>query len=183
MTEAEIIKAEKELGVQLRKKPKQQANPAIAYLKKISAIADSVTIATIYYSNKEILLPFTDTITKNPIDTAYVIQSAKLTNKEVRTLNSKLNSFGNELALPNHYDIEINYYLKDSIGSTITISSITRNISIANNMDCNQKEDFWENFNQTECLFRSKISADMEKYLTRLLKKKKLWTKRQPHFE
>ncbi len=157
--------------------------PAVYQLKKISEVADSVIIKTLFcrdretYGNEPIAISETGEFKQQEIrDTTYVIALSKLTNKEIKEFNDKLNNFGGVIALPNHCDIQLDYYVKDSIYSVVTISSIFRKINIIHKFDCEGRDTDWTS-PYLSCFFMNEISNDMKKYLTKLLRKKKLWSK------
>ena len=163
---------------------------------------DSITISTIHYQDKTTDLPLAkdfhpaikDTITSKwslpyyevhkTKDTIFIIEQKKLTSKEIMSLNKILKSHKSyiiDTPLMEHYDIQIDYYKKNSVMQSITISSYTKKIVI-NRKGCkiyidNDEQEIDSYF------FRGKISKKAKFYIVKLLKAKKLWRKEQNFFE
>lgn len=160
---------------------------AVSYLKSVSALADSITISTVHYDEKEMQIPVIETITGEIVELpqderTYILQTSELTKKEANNFNSDLNNSGSTIALPDHHDIELSYYVNDSVYSKVFVSSITRKISIVNTIECDDKGDLFQHLRTTSCLFVGEISTETEKYLTQLLRRKKLWNRSQIFF-
>ena len=146
--------------------------------KDILNIADSVIISTVHIDEKFYEKPLTF-IDGKIVDVAdegkgtYIEKSAKLTKKEVKKINSKFYSLKNFYASPPDYDIEIDYYFKGSIIAEVTISSYKRTVVIED-IKWRWRENANENGYEL-CCYYGKISKRIERYITKLLIKKKLW--------
>lgn len=153
--------------------------PALNYLKNVLMQVDSVSISTIHYDESEMTLPFD--VDNNHINTdIYILNSEVLTGREIKELTKNLKKLNSQIVLSAHYDIELNYYVEDSIISIVRMSSIMKSISIQNpQIKC---EDH-DSFSETECYFLGSTSKSLQKYITKLLKKKKLWNENESFYE
>lgn len=165
-------------------------NHNILYSKKV----DSVIVSTVHYQDKTTELPIKyikDTISglEYPIyesakDTIFILNKKKITNIEILSLNKILKSsksYVKNIPLTEVFDIQIDFYIKDRIIQTITISSYTKKIVI--------KKKYCKTYTNSDgqkidpCFFRGKISKKAKNYVEKLLKKNKLWKKEQTFFE
>ncbi len=171
----------------------QFKNHRILYTDKV----DSIVVSTVHYQDKTTILPEELMVyIKDPIsgleypvndeakDTIFMLKQKRLTIKETLTLNNILKSqksYTNGIPLLEVYDIQFDYYLKDSIIQSITISSYTKKIVIKRK-GCKTYTD--NDGNEIDpCFFRGKITKKVKFYIEKLLKKKKLWSKEQFFFE
>lgn len=136
---------------------------------------DSVIISTYYCFNKEL----SDVGDTTEIEAITIVDKKKLNNSEIMNLNTFLkskDSFLNTKVLLNHSDINISYYLRDSIVQELVISSVTSSINIIRKI----RQSVMKNEITDEshcCFFKDKISRSFEKHLTALLIKKHMWSK------
>ena len=123
---------------------------------------DSVTIAYGIDYNKENSLP-NDKIER---DTFILKSVARLSKSEIKKLHQWFLSekaFSDTTPLPSHGDIVISYHKNDTVVVRCTVSSLTGKITFAS----------------AERYFASGITPAFEKYLTALMRKKKLWRKKE----
>lgn len=151
---------------------------------------DSIVIFKILYKNKEFIAPIAtkmkpsvkDSITgeftlpyydetEDERDRIVILSRKKLTEVENTNLNKflkKQSSYNNkDVALSNHYDIEVNYYKQGIIIQNVKVSTITKKITIIKE-DC---EIFLGKENINSCVFYSNICKKFEKYIFRLSSK------------
>ena len=152
--------------------------------------ADKVTISTIYFKDKttEPQLLKKDSTTKlyYPIEVEIKESITKtgfanLSKEESKKLISLLNEPSLGHALPYQYDIQIDFYQKNKIVQTATISSETKNLVIKKN-GCKTYIDK-DGQEIDPCFFRGMVSNNLKKYIVSLLKNKKLWNKEQQFVE
>ena len=128
---------------------------------------DSVTIAYGFDDNKEINGSFPSD--KNELNTFIIKDVARLSKPEIKKLHQWFlseKSFTNGVVL-NHGDIVISYYKNDTVTIRCTISTITRKFAFVNG----------------EHYFNQSITPAFEKYLTTLMRKKKLLSKKEGFFK
>jgi hypothetical protein len=100
-------------------------------------------------------------------DDTFIFSGNKLlTKKEIKKLNQFFVS-SKSFSPPNMYRIDISYYRGDSVAINFTIDTVTRMSVLLNG----------------ERRFRGFIAKSFEKYLTSLLRNKKIWTKKQRFYE
>lgn len=120
--------------------------------------------------------------TSSPFDDASAIQgtfsfykSIKLSKYEYEKLYNHLtrkDSYQERYALLNHNNINIRLYKNGLVYHDIYISSITRNVTI-NSTSADSRQ----------LLFQKQITKRFEKYLTKLLRQNKLWTKNDNFYD
>lgn len=152
--------------------------------------ADKITISTISFVDKTTATPSyrMDSISKLPYpvdentkETITNTGTATLTHQEHPVLLKKLETIGMGHALPYQYDIQFDFYLRNKIVQTITISSYTKNLVIKTK-GCKTYVD--KDGQETDpCFFQGMVSDKLKKYVVSLLKSKKLWNKEQQFFE
>lgn len=142
--------------------------------------ADKIKLSTISFRDKTTEIPkyAQDSITKlyYPIeqDVAESITetgSKNLKKREIIKIISllKIPKLGH--ALPYQYDIQLDFYKKEEIIQTVTISSYTKNLVIKKN-GCKTYID--ENGQEIDpCFFQGMVSNELKKYIVGLLKKEK----------
>lgn len=115
-----------------------------------------------------------DKETSSEFDDVFTFQSTErkdiLSKKEIKKLNNYIfseKSYTNSVAGLSHSDIIFTYFKNNSVIMSINISSITRNISIIKGSD----------------IVLNGISPQFEKYITQLLRKKKIWPKKKSFSE
>lgn len=152
--------------------------------------ADKIKLSTISYRDQTTEMPkyAQDSITKlyYPIEQDVVESITKNGSKYlkkaeiIKTISLlKIPKLGH--ALPYQYDIQLDFYKKEEIIQTITISSYTKNLVIKKN-GCKTYID--ENDQEIDpCFFQGMVSNEFKKYIVGLLKKKKLWNKEQQFLE
>lgn len=141
----------------------QQFNSTkLVYTGKI----DSVVVSTFQQYNKETSSIF-DTIED------YSKRNLKkkiLTKSEITRLNEILknkNSYNKRVPLLNDGNINIEYYLNNQIIQIITFSSLTKKISIKNEICDDKKNQITSN----NCLFYSSASKKFEVFILKLIPK------------
>ncbi|MDG4655141.1 hypothetical protein, partial [Chryseobacterium arthrosphaerae] len=106
---------------------------------------------------------------------------ANLNKEESKKLISLLKEPSLGHALPYQYDIQIDFYKKNKIVQTATISSETKNLVIKK-AGCRTHID--ENGQEIDpCFFSGMVPENLKKYIVSLLKSKKLWNKEQQFME
>ncbi len=150
---------------------------------------DSVTISSVNYRSKEFTVPLAtemkpvikDSITgkwelpypdsKEVKDTIIVKSIKKLTKSEISNINNWLknrNTYPKKnVALLNHYDVEINFYRKGKIFQYVRISSLTKKIVIKKENCKTAKDKKGNSFDK--CFFYGYISKKIEKKLYNLI--------------
>jgi len=117
----------------------------------------------------ELTLPYY----KEEKDTVYELSRKRLTSDQVTTLNgflkNKKNYNNKDVALLNHYDVEINYYQKGIVFQHIRISSVTNKISIVRE-GCKSILKI-KNEQVNPCLFYSSIGGHFKNYILKLTSK------------
>jgi hypothetical protein len=117
-----------------------------------------------------------------------LLNKKKLSNQEISKLNIELKdkrSYAHQRASMFHYDIVINYYLKESIIQLVTISSVSGNITIEKT-GCKSIMRHTDSSYQDKdpirttypCLFALKVSKSFKTYIQQLLIKKRMWPKK-----
>jgi len=170
-----------------------QKYTAFSYLDKN---VDNVTISTIKFQDKTTYIPTAkeDSIyrKKDSIsglsyyagpeikESISYTEKSKLNKKEITALFQHLQKIELGHALPYQYDIQLDFYKKNKIVQTVTISSETKNLVIKK-IGCNYSNK--EGQEKNPCFFRGMVSNDLKKYIVNLLKSKKLWNKEQQFME
>ena len=153
----EVHELEDELGIELF----TQAD----YMNFTTEKFDRLTIACGIDDNKELSLdalsePYT-----------FILKGiAELSKSEIKKLHRLLLSektFTDNIALLSHSDIILSYYKNDTATVFCNISSQTRKFTLVNG----------------ERYFVKRITPAFEKYLTALLRKKKLWSKKEGFYD
>ena len=156
--------------------------------------ADSVTISTVKYIDKTMVYPKrikrTDTLGNCYYDYFYppeindsisIIGIKYLDTKETKNLIRKLRKVKKVYPLPTGYDIQLDFYKKNVLIQTATVSSYSKKL-IVKKTGC--KEVYNENNSEIDpCIFMGMISNDLKKYLRYLLIKKNLWINEDNFFE
>lgn len=152
--------------------------------------ADKVVVSTIFFKDKttEPQILKKDSVTKlyypsgvEPKESVVKTGSANLNKGEIKKLTSLLQTPISGHALPYQYDIQLDFYNKNKIVQTATISSETKNL-IVKKIGCKTNID--ENQQEIDpCFFRGMVSDSLKKYVVSLLKSKKLWNKEQQFME
>lgn len=152
--------------------------------------SDKVTISTVYFRDKTTEPPpilKRDSATKlyYPEDEVKEVikktGTVSLNNNEKEKIISLLKKPNLGHALPYQYDIQLDFYKKNEIVQTVTISSITRNLVIKK-VGCKTYIDK-DGQEIDPCFFRGSVSNNLKKYVVSLLKNKKLWNKEQQFIE
>ncbi|MDN3693786.1 hypothetical protein QWZ06_16545 [Chryseobacterium tructae] len=158
---------------------------------------DNITISTINFQDKTTYIPtakedsiyrkkdsisglsyYADPEIKESISCT---GKSKLNKKETILLFQNLQKIELGHALPYQYDIQLDFYKKNKIVQTVTISSETKNLVIKKT-GCKTHID--ENKQEIDpCFFRGMVSQSLKKYIVSLLKSKKLWNKEQQFME
>lgn len=152
--------------------------------------ADKVIISTVYFKDKttepqllkkdsasKLYYPIEADIKESITKTGF----ANLNKEESKKLISLLKEPSLGHALPYQYDIQIDFYKKNKIVQTATISSETKNLVVKKN-GC--KPNSYENGQEDDnCFFKGMISQSLKKYIVSLLKSKKLWNNEQQFME
>ncbi|OBW41246.1 hypothetical protein AB670_02363 [Chryseobacterium sp. MOF25P] len=151
---------------------------------------DKVVISTVYFKDKttEPQILKKDSVTMlyypsgvEPNESIVKTGSANLNKGEIKKLTSLLQTPISGHALPYQYDIQLDFYNKNKIVQTATISSETKNL-IVKKIGCKTKID--ENEQEiVPCFFIGMVSDSLKKYVVSLLKNKKLWNKEQQFME
>jgi hypothetical protein len=127
---------------------------------------DSITITYGIDDNKELSSPFDETERDTFIITG-VVQLSKSEIEELHKWFLSKKAFLESVALLNHRDIRISYYKNDTVSVFCAISTLTRKFTLANG----------------EHYFAKSITPAFEKYLTALMRKKKLWNKKDTFYK
>lgn len=107
--------------------------------------------------------------------------SASLNRTEKQKLIALLRTPKSGHALPNQYDIQLDFYKENKMVQTVTISSETKNL-VVSKKDCKAYADK-DGQKIDPCFFQGTVSDELKKYVVALLKKKKLWNKDQQFLE
>lgn len=141
----------------------------IYQIKNIELLNEPDSVFLSFYSivEKETSELFDDTSTNQGSFSFY--KKSKLSQHEYGNLYNYLtrkDSYQDQYALLNHDNINIRLYKDGSIYQDIYLSSITRNITINS-----------YSIHSQQLILKKQITKKFERYITKLLKQKKLWTK------
>lgn len=152
--------------------------------------ADKIILSTIYFKDKTTEPPAykQDSITKLNYPIHEDIQesitktgSANLNKTEQQKVTVLLSHLKLGHALSYQYDIQLDFYKKNKIIQTITISSETKNL-VLKKKGCQPIID--QNGQEIDpCIFKGIVSDDLKKCIVTILKSKKLWNKDQQFLE
>ena len=161
-TDENLLQA-KILDYYLENKEKMEEPTQADYMNFTTEKFDSVTITFGIDYNKE-LSELSPSFEETERDTFIIKGVAQLSKSEIKELHQWFLSekaFANTVPLLSHSDIVISYYKNDTLTVRCAISSLTRKFTLING----------------EHYFNNSITPAFEKYLTALMRKKKLWSK------
>lgn len=144
---------------------------------------ENLTIPDVLFYDKTTELQKKDNISisyseKEPNEIIKTLGKKLLSEKEARKLIrliQKRNRKG--VPLPYSYDIQLDFYKNGTILQVVTISSATKKI-VVKRINCIPKTNE-ESIEKNVCFYMGVISNSLKRYLTLLLREKKLWNENQ----